>query len=134
MQLVERGNNHAKETHKLEPTRRKRKSNFRYCVHILLKLKRRNLRTRCSARLPVMKPKILITPKRVNQSIHQPESMFVVRYYIVLNLVVKVKAVYKGEKGIYAVYAPIHFIMLSNKLVTKGAYQAVLKQPHHHYS
>ena len=48
----------------------------------------------------VMRPKILITPKRVNQSIHQPESMFVVRYYIVLNSVVKIKAVYKGEKGI----------------------------------
>ena len=46
----------------------------------------------------VMRPKILITPKRVNQSIHQPESMFVVRYYIVLNSVVKIKAVYKGEK------------------------------------
>ena len=35
--------------------------------------------------------------------------MFIVMYYIILNSVVKIKAVYKGEKGIYAVYTPTRF-------------------------
>ena len=47
-----------------------------------------------------MRPKKLITPERVNQSINKPESMFIVMYYIILDSVVKIKAVYKGEKGI----------------------------------
>ena len=35
--------------------------------------------------------------------------MFIVIYYIILNSVVKIKAVCKGEKGIQAVYAPTRF-------------------------
>lgn len=42
----------------------------------------------------------MVTPEGVNQSIHKHESMFIVMYYIILNSVVKIKVVYKGEKGI----------------------------------
>ena len=40
----------------------------------------------------------------------------------------------RGEKGFRLFMLRPVFIMLSNKIVTKGAYQADLKQPHHHYS